>query len=75
MYQINTYNAEAKQALKRQRENARYEQHKQLILQSLRDKRRAAKSTVVLTPGEQNQSDTGDASYMKHCISYLGFPK
>ena len=74
LYLINTYYTEAKQALKRQRESARYEQDKQRILQSLRDKRRRAKSTVVITTIEQKQSHTGDASYMKHCISNLWFP-
>ena len=69
MYLINTYYTEAKQALKRQRENARYEQHKQGILQSLRDKRRRAKSVVVT--GEQTQSDAGDASYINHIIPKL----
>ena len=71
MYLINTYYTEAKQALKRRMESGQYEQHRQGILQSLRDKRRRAKSTVVITTIEQKQSHTGDASYMKHCISNL----
>ncbi|XP_044424551.1 uncharacterized protein [Triticum aestivum] len=49
-----------KQALKRERENARYEQHEEGILQSLREKRCRAKSTVVPTTGEQTQSSTAD---------------
>ncbi|XP_044389453.1 uncharacterized protein [Triticum aestivum] len=52
---------EAKQALKGRKGNARYEQHKQVILQSLRDKQRRTKSsTVVLATAEQNQSDIAD---------------
>jgi hypothetical protein len=56
------YSTEEKQALKRERENARYEQHKEGILQSLCEKRRRAKSTAVLRTGEQTQPDIGDAA-------------
>lgn len=48
---------EYKKSLKRERDNARYEQNKDLILQRLRETRRQNKTTAVLS-GEHNQPDT-----------------
>jgi hypothetical protein len=54
---------EYKKSLKRDRDNARYEQNKDLILQRLRETRRQKKSTAVLKSGEHDQPDTPMPSY------------
>jgi hypothetical protein len=50
--------AEYKQSLKRERDNARYDQNKDVILQRLRETRRRNKSTAILHTGEHTQPDT-----------------
>lgn len=53
---------EYKQSLKRERDNARYEQNKDHILQRLRETRRQKKAATVLNSGEHTQLDTPKSS-------------
>jgi hypothetical protein len=50
--------AEYKQSLKRERDNARYDKNKDVILQRLRETRRQKKCTDVLNNGQHTQPDT-----------------
>ena len=55
---IYIYPTEYKQSLKRERDNARDEKNKDLILQRLRETHRQKKHAAVLTSGEHTQPDT-----------------